>query len=765
MPSCLHGVADPCSEDRARSHPARLIILAYVSAMLQVDGHLVTDRRPPTSNKRAAKPSKRLLDRTLLELIAPVSADWFALYRVEGPNAFRHEWVDDRSGTLLGYNPEMLEGRLVSEVFDEQIAERFHRRANESIAERAAVRYEVDTTPGAEPRSIEITMSPVFVGDVCKQLLVATRDVSERVAQDSERNASERRLRKLMENAPDIVWLIDGTGVIRYATRATETLLGYPPEELIGQSSFVLVDPQDVASMQDFFVDVLAAPPGSPHHRELRTRHRDGSTLWTECTVTNLLDDPDIGAIVVNAHDVTDRKQVLEQLAHHALHDGLTGLPNRLMVTEQIDAMLATASEANSAAVFFVDFDGFKLINDTLGHETGDRVICESARRLVDAVGDHGTVARFGGDEFVITATTLNDAAGHHQLAKEIREALAVPFILDESPTYLTASVGFATGAADQGIDAEMLLRNADMAMYEAKRTKLLTARLFDDSLRTVAEGRLETMNRLRSAIALDQLVLYYQPVFDLPHCTPAGVEALIRWNHPTKGLVPPVEFIAIAEETGLIIALGEWVLNTACEQAADWARRGFGRVQCAVNVSPKQLADPHFVRKLRAALARSGIAPSMLTVEITENLIMEDPDAAREVLEEVAGLGVRVAIDDFGRGYSSLAFLSRFPAHLLKIDRMFVEELGRPPQLPRGRSDRHPGTTLVNAIINMAHALGLEVVAEGVETEDQLNQLRLLGCEYVQGYLLGRPVPAHEVEAVLADSRPRALVGARTKT
>jgi diguanylate cyclase (GGDEF)-like protein/PAS domain S-box-containing protein len=708
-----------------------------------------------TPGRRTVRP--RLLDRELFAQLAPATADWFALYLVEGPEAYRHQWVDGRSGTMMGYSPELLQGRLVAEMFAPDVAERFHQHALQAMMSREPVRYTADTHAAVGThRTVEITMTAIYFDDECVQLLVSTRDISDRVRRDSERDSSERRLRKLMEHAPDIVWLIDENGLIQYATSSTERLLGYVPEELIGMSSLMLLDSADVEAVQTFFAQVLAATPGTPCRTEMRTRHRDGSVLITECTVTNMLGDPDVGAIVVNAHDVTERNQAIEQLAHHALHDSLTGLPNRFLVTERLEIMLANASsDQELAAAFFVDFDGFKLINDTLGHEVGDYVIIEAGRRLVEAVGTRGWVARFGGDEFVIAATKVADLEFHLALAHDIREALAVPFALDESPLHLTASVGLATGSAASGIRADTLLRNADMAMYEAKRTKLTTARLFDESLRSVAERRLDTMNKLRSAIDLDQLVLHYQPIFDLTNGMPVGVEALCRWNHPTKGLVPPADFIGIAEETGLIVSLGEWVLNTMCTQTAEWARRGLGRVQSAVNVSPKQLADPLFLRKLRAALARSGIAPSMLTVEITENLIMEDPDAARALLIAVSELGVRVAIDDFGCGYSSLAYLSRVPAHQLKIDRMFIEDLG-PPTPPRG-ADRaskkvaHSGTTLVNAIVNMAHALGLEVVAEGVETEVQVGALRTLGCEYAQGYLLGRPMPAAEVEAVLA--------------
>jgi diguanylate cyclase (GGDEF)-like protein/PAS domain S-box-containing protein len=700
-----------------------------------------------------------LLDRAQLELIASVSDDWFALYRVEGPTAFRHEWVDDRSLTRAGYAPEALEGRLFSEVFDAATNERVNEHAAMAISSRRPVRYETTVALAAEVRSLEITMSPIFVGDQCAQMLVSLRDVTDRVQLDTARTASERRLVKLMEHAPDIVWLIDIEGNVKYATQATERLLGYEPADLIGASSFVLVDPNDLEFMQQFFGQVLAAPPGTPIGCELRTKHKNGTTLRTECVVTNMLDDPDIGAIVVNAHDVTAQKHITEQLAYQARHDGLTGLPNRELVLERVNEMLISARDADhQAAVLFVDFDGFKLVNDSFGHASGDLVIREAARRLADAVDTRGWVARFGGDEFVIVASDLVPVDRHLALAEDIRRAIARPFVVKGVSIDLTASVGIATGAADPHCNAEVLLRNADTAMYEAKRRKSGGARLFDESLRRATERQLETINELRVSISGRQLVLHYQPVFDTATRTLVGVEALVRWNHPTRGLVPPAEFIGLAEETGFIVQLGEWVLSTACEQVAHWARQGLGRQQLSVNVSPRQLADRSFVRKLRAAIARSGIDPAMLVLEITESLIMDDPEAVRRVLEEVADLGVGIAIDDFGTGYSSFAYLARFPASIVKIDRMFVSQLGThgPVSEPPGSAhhgmgdDGQRNAALVAAMISMAHSLGLSVVAEGVETEGHLTELRRLGCEYAQGFLLGRPVPAAELEAIL---------------
>jgi diguanylate cyclase (GGDEF)-like protein len=397
--------------------------------------------------------------------------------------------------------------------------------------------------------------------------------------------------------------------------------------------------------------------------------------------------------------------------------------------------------------MLFVDFDGFKLINDTLGHDRGDEMIRAAARRLEETVGSRGWVARLGGDEFIVVAADLAPVERHRALADDLRSALVRPFLLNGSPIYLTASMGLATGSASRGDNADEMLRRADMAMYEAKRRGHNSIQLFDESLRQLSEHRLETRNLLSAALGRRELCLHYQPIFSNETRTVTGVEALLRWHHPNRGMVAPGDFIDIAEETGLIVPIGEWVLDEVCRQLALWDRRGYARIQAAVNVSPKQLLDPDFVAKVRASVSRAGIDPASLIIEITENLIMEDPEASRRVLEELARLGVGCAIDDFGMGYSSLSYLAKLPATILKIDHTFVAPLAG---ASAGAHDLDHGTALVSAIIGMAHALGLAVVAEGVETELQLVELRRLGCEFAQGFHLARPSAAEQVEALL---------------
>lgn len=690
----------------------------------------------------------------LLQSIAEFAADPMTLYRVEGPNAFRHEWVDRRATKGTGLGPADLEGKLISETMPFAVRERFHMNANRAIETRAPVRYTATSQlPGGEV-TLELTMSPIFAGDQCEHLIVNVRDVSDRVAEETERNASLERLRRVMENAADLVWLVGADGRIQYVTPAIERVLGYSPQSLMGAEAFALLLPEDIQMMADFFVKVLTHPD-LPHRIEVRTVHKDGSHRWVDMMVTNLIHDPSVGAIVVNARDVTDRKHVEDRLKFQAHHDALTGLPNRTLLEQKLAETLHDSSHPDRlAALIFVDYDGFKLVNDSLGHQRGDELICETAVRLRSVVGDRGWLARLGGDEFVIVATDLTNVDAHLELAQQIKAGLSQPFSIADRQLYMTVSVGVATGASTLQSSADAMMRNADMAMYSAKRQRLRIPRLFDDSLSTDSQQRLDTMTLLRRAIAEDQFVLHYQPVVSIPSQRVIGAEALIRWNHPTRGLLGPMEFIHLAEESELIVPIGEWVIGKACQQLRNWVDAGLGRMDIAVNVSPKQLADERFQHRLEAAIARAGIDPSLLVLEITENLIMEDPEAARVLLQKISALGVRCAIDDFGTGYSSLAYLPRFPAHTIKVDRSFVQGIAGATSDDDQLLTMQQQQTLVGAIIAMAHALDRSVVAEGVETVEQMRTLVQLGCESAQGFLFAKPMPAEQFEEFVRAQR-----------
>ena len=428
------------------------------------------------------------------------------------------------------------------------------------------------------------------------------------------------------------------------------------------------------------------------------------------------------------------------ELAHQAVHDALTGLPNRLQVAERLEqALTRSARTGFDVTVLFIDLDRFKLINDGRGHAAGDELLVAVAGRLRRVVRTGDVVARFGGDEFVVVCEDQTDALEASLVAGRILDALREPVMVHGHEIFLSASIGIAV--ADGAGSPESLLRDADAAMYRAKEKGRARSEFFDATMRTEALDHLETQSALHRALERDELRVFYQPVVDVNSGAVAGVEALVRWEHPQHGLVSPASFIPLAEETGLIVPIGAWVLDQATAQLSRWRDRSWGRnLTVNVNLSARQLRQPDLIPTLMAALLESGTDPARLCLELTETTFMEDARSHREVLAGIQGLGVGLAIDDFGTGYSSLTYLKRLPVSVLKIDQVFVRGLGQDAA----------DTAIVKSVIDLAHALGLVVVAEGVEDGDQLTYLRKLGCDLAQGYFFARPQRAEDLEAQL---------------
>ena len=434
-----------------------------------------------------------------------------------------------------------------------------------------------------------------------------------------------------------------------------------------------------------------------------------------------------------------------EQLSRQALHDPLTELPNRALLSDRLEQALSrTRRTQRRVGVLFLDLDRFKLVNDTRGHLGGDGLLKVVADRLRSAVRPGDTVARFGGDEFVVICEEVRDAAEATALADRLRETLAAPIDLDGGQLFVTASVGVAV--SQRGDSAERLLRDADGAMYRAKERGRARTELFDETIRTKAQNRLSTELALRQALERHELSLVYQPILSIADNRVTGVEALLRWARPDGIITGPAEFIPVAEETGLVVPIGTWVFTEACRQLATWRRtvRNLPPLTLSVNLSTRQLLEPELLPVLSATLTREGIEASALVVEITESVLMEDVTYFIEVLAALKSLGVRLAVDDFGTGYSSLEYLKRFPIDALKIDRTFVDGL---PE------DSHD-SAIVTAIIAMARALGLAVVAEGVETAEQLATLRALGCNMGQGYHWSKPLQPDDLARWLSTAR-----------
>jgi diguanylate cyclase (GGDEF)-like protein len=429
--------------------------------------------------------------------------------------------------------------------------------------------------------------------------------------------------------------------------------------------------------------------------------------------------------------DISDRKEAELELSHAALHDALTGLPNRALFHDRLGlALRRTERRSGSVAVLFCDLDRFKVVNDSLGHDAGDRLLVDVAKRIGAALRPADTVARFGGDEFTMLCEDVAGEIEAATIAQRIVDVFRDPFLLEDGEVFLATSLGIAIarGADDR---AEDLIRDADAAMYRAKERGKGRYEIFDEAMRADAVARLETESALRRALERGELRLHYQPEVELATGTITGYEALVRWQHPTRGLLGPSAFIPLAEETGLIVGIGEWILREACTEAQRWTEP----LTLAVNLSARQLAQHDLVAMVRAAMAETGTDPSRLCLEITESAVMESGTATTAQLRALKSLGVQLAIDDFGTGFSSLAHLRRFPVDVLKIDGTFVAGLGQEPQ----------DASIAAAVISLAHALGLKTVAEGIETDEQLAILKELGCNLGQGYLFARPLPPEE--------------------
>lgn len=557
------------------------------------------------------------------------------------------------------------------------------------------------------------------------------RDVTARFVAEAALRESEIRYRLLFEqNAAGVcVSRINGEIVDCNATFAS--LLGYSRQELIGRRTASLYAN---AGECDELTSLLSGV-GTLNSVEVELRRSDQDRLWVLQNLV-LVGDTLTGVIHATVVDISDRKRAEEQIEFHAYHDVLTHLPNRKLFTDRLRHSLSRAKRGGKAvAVMFIDVDHFKTINDTLGHTAGDELLLEMARRLRECVREDDTVARLGGDEFTIILSELRHPEDAVGVAQKILEAVQVPLTIAGMPIVVTASVGIALYPND-GADPESLLRNADSAMYRAKEAGRNTYQLCTDEMKTRALDRLSLETRLRTALRDEQLILAYQPQISLVTGRTIGVEALVRWNDPERGIVSPAEFIPIAEESRLIVPLGEWVLRTACRQMKDWHDRGVGPMRVAVNLSARQFQQHDLVEMVQRALNDSGLAPSALEFEITETTAMQNADVTVEILRALREIGTGISIDDFGMGYSSLNYLKRFPITAVKIDRAFVNDL----------ATSEGDAAIVSAVIGMARSLRLRVVAEGVETAEQLAILRTKNCDEAQGFYFSKPVSAEEL-------------------
>jgi diguanylate cyclase (GGDEF)-like protein/PAS domain S-box-containing protein len=561
---------------------------------------------------------------------------------------------------------------------------------------------------------------------------------------------SEKRFASLVQNASDVVTVIEPDTTVRYASPASSRVLGYDPEELEGTRFANLISPEDKTRVLSFLTTV--GEDGHTGVIEFRAHHKDGHWVFVETLRTSLLHDANVKGIVLNTRDITERKEFEEQLSHQAFHDSVTNLANRALFRDRVThAIERQQRDHKPVAVLFMDLDDFKTINDSLGHAAGDQLLSEVGERLKSALRAADTAARLGGDEFAILLEDGGEGIQAVDVADRIMESLEAPFPLEGKEVFVRASIGIAVAEDDEnashGEDAvEEILRNADVAMYMAKENGKGRYQVFEPAMHETALKRLELKADLQRAVEHGEFILHYQPVIELESGRISGVEALIRWMHPERGMVPPLDFIPLAEETGLIVAIGQWVLQEACMYARDLQTRfpSDPPFHMAVNLSARQLQRPEIVDEVRDILEETGLEPSSLILEITESVMMSNMELSIERLGELKALGVMLAVDDFGTGYSSLGYLKRFPVDVVKIDRSFVTGLGSDPG----------DVAIVSAVIGLAHALHLRVTAEGVETEEQLMALIDLDCDEAQGYFFSPPQPAPDLRGLIARTR-----------
>ncbi|MGX6608375.1 putative bifunctional diguanylate cyclase/phosphodiesterase [Micromonosporaceae bacterium Da 78-11] len=591
----------------------------------------------------------------------------------------------------------------------------------------------------AAPEAVLRELLPSF-----EALFAQIAVVIERIGLTGEvnRRDSEAYFRTLIQNASDVILIVGDDDRIRYASPSAATVFGHP--ELVGTPLDALIAGTHHAVLAHILAGIRAGHIGLDG-TDLTAVCADGRRLQVEFSARDLRDDPTVRGLVLTLSDVTERRRLEEDLSHQAFHDGLTGLANRVLFRNRLEHAFVVAERDGAAlGVLFVDLDDFKEVNDTLGHAVGDELLVTVGQRITEIIGAGSTAARMGGDEFAILIEQSDDATEAERVAARIVAALAVPVEVNDG----LGGTHIVSGAASVGVaisrdaaNATELLRHADLALYQAKGDDKGTWQRYRSELHADMVQRLETRLALHEAIEGEQFVLQYQPIVDLRTGRVEGVESLVRWQHPTRGLLSPFHFIELAEESGAIVAIGGWVLRESLQQFARWRAADPDTTlrYLSVNVSARQFRTPGFVDQVRAALADAGAEPQWLLLEITESLVLRDAEQVWADLRTLRALGVRIAIDDFGTGYSSLSYLRQMPVDVLKIDKSFIDDIAHSPQQ----------RALVEAIVTLAQNFDLRVVAEGIEDADQRAALASMGCPYGQGYLFAKPVWPAEIAAL----------------
>ncbi|POZ62794.1 GGDEF domain-containing protein [Chromobacterium alticapitis] len=651
-------------------------------------------------------------------------------------------YVNPKLAEIMGYLPEEMAGLTMGQVLVPGEASRLRQQLLRRFRENIAVMHY--STRGLRKDGVVVDMevhSRLFELEGRKAVIGVVMDISERLLADT----NLRLAAKVFENSAEGILILDANACIIAVNDAFSRITGYTEQEALGKASRIFRQGErEREAMQ-------RALAGSGHWQgEMQDRRKTGEWYPAELSISALRDEDDeLCNYVAVFSDITQRKEAEARLQFLANHDPLTRLPNRSSLTSQLDEALARmASLGGQLAVMFIDLDRFKLINDSFGHQAGDQLLCEIALRLARVVGERGMLARLGGDEFTLLMSGFDNHTQLAEVATDILAELGRPLMLEAHEVFITGSIGISVFPHD-GRDALTLLKNADVAMYRAKDSGKNTYQFFDAGMNTQTFERLLLENGLRMALERNEFELHFQPQLASDSRALQGAEVLLRWRHPQLGLVPPVRFIALAEETGLIKPIGDWVLAEACRQLAAWDAAGLEVPRLAVNLSPRQFGQPALLGKVADALREAGLAAERLELEITESMLMQNPDEAVQLLTQLKALGVWVSIDDFGTGYSSLSYLKRFPLDTLKIDQSFVD----------GLPDDEDNAAIAEAILAMAKKLKFHVVAEGVENEAQAAFLQGKGCHTLQGYHFSRPLPAADFAALVSGWRREAAL------
>jgi diguanylate cyclase (GGDEF)-like protein/PAS domain S-box-containing protein len=640
--------------------------------------------------------------------------------------------VDASVSAMLGWAPEQLLGLRSTELIhpeDRDVAvtswmELYFNKGRRSV--RVRHRCADGSWLWVEVENIHNGAEDSELVDVIAHIT----DISEEMAEKEALARREQRIRALVEHSSDVVTLLDGDLRVLWQAASVRGLLGLEPGSLDQATITSIAHPDDQKMLESF----LRSQPGggAPATLRSRLRHGDGRWLDVEMVAENRFADPEVEGLILNMRDITERKAFEDELRHQAFHDSLTGLANRALYEDRLQHALARSVRAgDSLAVLFLDLDDFKTVNDSLGHRAGDALLKGIAARIDPLLRSSDTAARLGGDEFAVLLDGVDGETEARAIAHRILDSLHPPFTIDERKLNVTASIGFAMN--DGPAHADELLRNADIAMYAAKADGKNSVHAFEQKLHIRALERLELRSELEQALVDEEFYLDYQPIFSLEENRATGVEALVRWRHPTRGRLGPDQFVELTEETGLIVPLGRWVLERACAQAYEWQRtlRHAQPFYVSVNVSIRQLREPGFPQVVADVLTRSRLEPRLLVLEITEGMLANDREAIVRQLKLLKELGLRIAVDDFGTGYSALSHLQQFPIDILKIDKCFIDDLHGDDQK----------ASVVQAIIDIAEGLHLDVIAEGIEYQQQADQLTRMRSPLGQGFLFSRPI------------------------